>query len=114
MHIQTPISAVIGALAILLAGCAFDDTRAETVSPATEAHITHACKDIMGFAPGETRYDDCIESLRHTASGIAHASRLQTAHTACLNKSLTPGTPEFARCVLSGSEPSFQATGNGS
>lgn len=111
MEIRTTITAIIGATSILLAGCAFDQSRAETIDPAADARVVHACKDIMGFPPGEVRYDDCVESLRHTVAGIARASRLQAAHTTCLNKSLTPGTPEFSRCVLSNSEPSFQAAG---
>jgi hypothetical protein len=90
--------------ALALQGCASGDQRTDTIQPAHMAKIQQACRDVMGFNPGEVLHRDCLTSLGQSIASVEGASAqpsLQTSRErdACARIGLTPGTAVFHTCV---------------
>ena len=101
-HLPKPL-AILSVAFVALIGCAAPPAQA-TQDPVRSATIAHACKDIMGFYPGETLYESCVLSLKQTMASVDEAAGVQARREACGNEGLIPGTPAFARCVVKSSQ----------
>jgi hypothetical protein len=90
---------------LLLIACLFLLPACTATSQASEAkprvrdEVRRACIEIMGFSPGETHYDGCVESLTRTVAGMEHGRALQADRVACVESGNAVGTRDFAVCV---------------
>jgi hypothetical protein len=91
-----------------LVACASGQSRAGEVPLAREAIIDHACKDIMGLRPGEYDYQMCSLSLQQTAASIDAAHNIDRHRQACAERGFSPGTKDFAVCVVEAENTSAQ------
>lgn len=116
-----PMLVVFGA-SLGLGACA---STSKPLDPARIAQIERACKDVMGYRPGETLYMNCVGSLRETVASLDDGSiakreaevRLRTEHVgrACEMLGLASDLEAFNHCVqnlYASTEPRLSAQDN--
>ena len=96
------------AIAMVLAGAA-TMALAQPVPAQSAAHgqrspLGDICGATVGLEPGQAQYDGCVASLSDSLDGVSQGRALWTAHDACLQKGLKPGSPDLAVCTLRSSQ----------
>ncbi len=60
----------------------------------------HACVVVLGLDPSERPFDTCIRSLDRSLSESDQAERVESSRSACAQAGLSPGTSDFAACLV--------------
>jgi hypothetical protein len=85
------------AIALLASSTSFAQAAENSSRMAQEQY---ACAVVMELRQPGNLYDTCIRSLDKTLSELDQARLITTDQRACAQEGLTPGTPDFAVCVL--------------